>query len=197
MIEQTLPVEVPRVEMRAVLIRDNVHKGTLVTRLPDGGGYRFDPLSGSTAETHPRCVLVALAETMAETVCTEGGNAVGDLAYYHFCASDWFVAYNLDGPGYLLIGCGADTELPDALGEVLWDSERFDPVSPAEILEAEWIAPLKVLRDRLADGVTPELDAELAAALGTSPGFWLRLQAIEPTVGRLQALGSDNEEVAS
>lgn len=29
---------------------------------------------------------------------------------------------DLDGPGYLLLGCALDTEIDEQLGTVLWDS---------------------------------------------------------------------------
>jgi len=91
------------------------------------------------------------------------------------------------------------------------DFER-PPTSPGEILREEFLAAHGITQDRLADAmgvsrfrvnevingkraVTAETALLLAAALGTTPDFWLSLQrAVDLHRGRLQ-LSSDLRRV--
>ena len=70
---------------------------------------------------------------------------------------------------------------------------RRKPTSPGEILSGEFLKPLQITQKDLADhlacdykvinrivnelaGVTPEMATKLAAALDTTPDFWLNAQ---------------------
>lgn len=78
--------------------------------------------------------------------------------------------------------------------------EMFNPAHPGELLReylpaamtvAEAAQRLKVTRQALSAvlngraGISADMDLRLAAALGTTPGFWLRLQA-QHAYGRLK-----------
>jgi antitoxin HigA-1 len=71
--------------------------------------------------------------------------------------------------------------------------QRREPTGPGEILQEEFLGPLSLTQKQLADhlgcdvkvinrivnsrtSVTAEMALKLAAALGTSPEFWLNAQ---------------------
>jgi hypothetical protein len=112
-----LPHPVPSAELQSVLIRDGSHRGTVVTNLGEMGGFLFAFRDGGPSREFPRCVLVRLAETEHDE---ESGREVSTWqdALPAYCAT----GVDLDGVGYLLLGCDDDDDLDEHLGEVLWDS---------------------------------------------------------------------------
>jgi hypothetical protein len=113
-----LPHPVPSAELQSVLIRDGSHRGTVVTNLGELGGFLFSFLDGGSPKEFPRCVLVRLAAPEHDG---ESGREVSTWqdALPAYCAT----GVDLDGVGYLLLGCDDDLEdLDEHLGEVLWDS---------------------------------------------------------------------------
>ncbi len=70
-----------------------------------------------------------------------------------------------------------ETELPNSFAETLRETIEDGPATQAELSHATRI-PQSHLADMKAGRrrCTPEYDLRLGRALGTSPGFWLRLQ---------------------
>lgn len=73
------------------------------------------------------------------------------------------------------------------------DDRMPEPTSPGEMLQEEWLAPLQMTQSALAEkmgvdvqivngivrgrrSVTAPTALKLAAALGTTPEFWMNLQ---------------------
>lgn len=109
--------EVPMLPMLSVLIHDNAHEGTLVTKMSDDGPFVFASLDGNGVELRERCVLVALADP---EVSDETGEELSNWECWvpDGCA----IGVDLDVAGIMLVGCDFDDEVDPRLGDVLWDS---------------------------------------------------------------------------
>jgi addiction module HigA family antidote len=75
---------------------------------------------------------------------------------------------------------------------------RLSPITPGELLQAEFLEPLSISQYRLAKtigvpasriseiiagqrAITADTDLRLCRVLGLSPGYWLRAQAAHDT----------------
>lgn len=101
---------IPTALLITILIKDGSHAGTLVTRLPEGEGFRFDYLDSPpgivSSHTTPRCVLVSF-----------GGDFRTDRLSNIPCGID-------EDRGYALMGLmpGDSTDFSGDI-DVHWDSE--------------------------------------------------------------------------
>lgn len=112
-----LPVAIPAVEMQSTKIGDRNHEGTILTRLADGWLFSF--LMDGTCATADRIVLVALAQPETHY---SGGIETRETTYEDHVPDGAYLALDLDGPGYAVLGVDVDAEIPAKLGTVLWDS---------------------------------------------------------------------------
>lgn len=101
-------------EFQSVFVRDAQHEGTLVTRLEDG--WRIDQFDNARARTFARVVLIELAEEE-----TDSETATVLWSWEHERLPHEVYGCDMED-GVLVLGLDEDEELPERLGEVLWDS---------------------------------------------------------------------------
>ena len=90
--------------------------------------------------------------------------------------------------------------------------DRLPPITPGELLQAEFLQPLGVSQYRLAKAIgvpasriseivtgqraiTADTDLRLCRFLGLSPGYWLRAQAAHDTELASAELADELEQI--
>lgn len=89
---------------------------------------------------------------------------------------------------------------------------RLSPITPGELLQAEFLEPLSISQYRLAKtigvpasriseiiagqrAITADTDLRLCRVLGLSPGYWLRAQAAHDTEVASAELAEEIERI--